>query len=265
MDTQTYEVHPAIAQEMGIVAQQAPNQTQPTVVEQESEQTIQQADQAQEVPPQSPSIEELVAQDKHFRAFKEMREARERAERERDELQRRMMEAERVRSQPQEDDLSELFKGNEDDLVEKKHLKKLYERLEKKLEAQYRSTSQTALEAQIRAQFPDFDSVVTQDSVARFSQEMPEMAQSLGAAPDGYNKAVSVYKMIKKMGFSQDSNLEHEKQRIQQNASRPKTATSISAQRTTSNLQHADAFSRGLTPELKKQLHQEMVDAMKNR
>lgn len=262
MDTTTYDVHPVIARAAGISPIQNITEQEP-VITQEQPLQVEEAAPLQEAP-QEESFEEIQARDKQFRAFKELREARDRAERERDELQRRIAESQQARPAP-EDDLIDVLGGSDDDLIERKHLKKFYSSLEKKLEQKYKHAEERALEAQIRSRYPDFDTVVTNERVAQFTRDYPEIAQSLGASPDQYNKAISVYKMLKQFGYDKEAESEYTKQRVQSNAVRPKTATSISAQRPSSGLQQADAFARGLTPDLQKQLYREMLDAMKQR
>jgi hypothetical protein len=51
----------------------------------------------------------------------------------------------------------------------------------------------------------------------------------------------------------------------QKNASKPKPLASVSPQQGDSPLSRANAFANGLTPELQKQLRQEMEEARKNR
>lgn len=265
MDNNVYEVHPIIAREAGIAPVQYINEPEPEPVIEQQEPA-----QEQQFTPQEPeeSFEELQARDKQFRAFKELREARDRAERERDDLQRRIAESQQSRASQVEDDLTDVLGGGDDDLIERKHLKKIYSSFERKFEQRYKQAEERALEAQIRSRYPDFDAVVTSDRIAQLRKEYPEIAQSLSTSTDEYNKALSVYKMIKQFGYDKDPNaqeMEYTKQRVQSNAVRPKTATSISAQRPSSGLQQADAFARGLTPELQKQLYKEMIDAMKQR
>lgn len=270
-----YQIHPSIMAEMPAPAPQPTVSDLPAMPElPEDQHALQQADTpAVEANEQSTINQEpqtdigrAIDEDKTFRAFKELREARNRAERERDELHRKMLEAERSRQQAQEpDELAELLQGSDDDLVERKHLKKLVERLESKMVINQKLTQESMIEAQLRAQFPDFDQIVSAQNVQRFAQENPEMAEVINSSPDMYKKAVTVYKQIKRMGTVSDPVVESEKQRILANASKPRAVSSISPQRTTSNLQHADSFSKGLTPDLQKQLLAEMREAIKNR
>ncbi len=283
-DNQVYEVHPSIAAEAGIPASQSLHVEQPSQVptspvqtspmqafpmqafeqEQESVEQYQEPSSPQEEAPVRQNIHQAIEEDRTFRAFQELREARKQAEYERDRL-RQQLEAQQRPAIEQPDELEEILSGSDDDLMERKQLKKVVKALQNKFATHQQQTTQATMEAQLKAQYPDFDTIVSAANVERFRQENPELAQTLSTSPDMYNKAVTVYKMIKKMGISGDPEVEAEKQRIQANASKPRAVASISAQRTTSNLQHADAFSKGLTPELKKQLHAEMLAAMKGR
>ena len=78
-------------------------------------------------------------------------------------------------------------------------------------------------------------------------------------------KAVSAYKHIKKLGLYTEDTYQADRDLAQRNAAKPKPLVSVSPQQGDSPLSRANAFANGLTPELQKQLRQEMEDARKNR
>ena len=170
--------------------------------------------------------------------------------------------------EPEEDVLASVGL-HEEDFVEAKHFKKaLKEMREIKKELQnYKSkTTQDTVELRLRANYPDIDKVLTADNVERFRQMNPDLADVIAQNPDTEKKAKLVYEMVKQYGIYKDPVLyEADKATALKNASKPKPLTSLSAQQGDSPLSKANAFAQGLTPDLKKQMHKEMIEAMKVR
>ncbi len=230
-------------------------QSEPEVVENPTEDAVVEEPTAVAAPAESNQV-------KNFRAIKERAE---RAERERDELMRMMTQKEQPQVVEPEEDLN--FTVDADALVEGKHLSKVDKKirqLEQKL-AQYeqKSTASNA-ETRLKAQYSDFDSVVTADNVAQLREEYPELAQSLISNPDLYTKGKAAYLMLKKFGIAQDPVMVAEKALIQKNAAKPRPLTSVSPQQGATPLSQANAFANGLTKELREQLAREVSEARRN-
>lgn len=194
--------------------------------------------------------------------IRKLRENAERLQRERDEAVRLAQELQQQRQQqPEEDDDINL---GDDDFAEGKHLSKLGRKI-KKLEqqiAQYNQyTSQSTAEIKLKTQYPDFESVVNQDTIAQLREEYPDIAASLHANNDFMSKASSAYTLIKKLGIYQQDNYSQDRERAQANAAKPRPAVSVGPQGGDSPLTKANAFANGLTDDLKKYLYQEMLDA----
>lgn len=223
----------------------------------------------QETPQEQPEQQVQQAQppketdgQKNFRA---LREKTERIERERDEAMRRLQEYERSK-QPQQEEPE--YNVGADELVEGKHLKsydKKMRDLQQKLAQQEQRIAETTAEARISQQYPDFTQIVNKDTLQALSESEPELAQTLNATNDLYTKAVSAYKMIKKMGLQpQENPYAQDVANVQKNAAKPRPVASIAPQQGDSPLSRANAFANGLTNELKEQLYKEMMEA-KNR
>ncbi len=199
--------------------------------------------------------------------MRNLRESKIRAERERDELLKRVSAIEEA-NKPKEAPPVEDFSIAPDDLVEGKHLSR-YDRkikeLESKLQNYQQQTTATAVEAKLYSQYPDFNSVVTEENVKMLGSLHPEIAQTINSSGDLYNKAVSAYTLIKKLGITPQNTYDAERARAQENASKPRPLASVSAQQGDGPLTKANAFADGLTEDLKKQLHKEMVEAIKSR
>lgn len=146
----------------------------------------------------------------------------------------------------------------DDDLAEGRHVKKLYSRIEKMLKERDAVTT----EDRLRSKFNDFDQVVTRENIEKLKKSEPEIYSSLISSSDLYAKGVSAYKTLKALNLTGTSgNMAQEKERAEKNHSRPMSTQSIKG----SGIHEANAFANGLTPELKKQLLKEMVEASKAR
>ena len=218
--------------------------------------------------PEEQTVEASVKQaetdkEKSFRDFRDLREKSERLAKERDAALAyiKRQEIAEVNKQNEDDNALNLAP---DDLVEGKHLSK-YDRKIKELEKQVNSYQQQSTasmtESKIKSAYPDFDSVVSQSNLEALSATYPEIATTINSTNDLYSKAVSAYTLIKKLGIYQKDSFTADKETAQANASKPRTATSVSPQQGEGALSHANAFAGGLTPELKKQLYKEMTES----
>lgn len=210
-----------------------------------------------------PSAAETAQQ----RNFKMMREKAERAERERDEAVRKLREIETAKSQAQvqqEDD----FQIGPDELAEGKHLSKVVQkmkRIEGELNEYKRKSSVETTEARIKAEYPDFDKVVSRENIEVLKNNYPELAQTLNSSSDIYVTAKAAYTLMRKLGISPDTSAyDMDKETAVRNASKPRPLSSVSPQQGDSALSRANAFANGLTDELKEQLRKEMSSARRS-
>lgn len=212
------------------------------------------------------------------KSFRELKDAKKRAERERDEYLRRIEELEArprhresattPKEQAEED---EEFHLGADDIAEGKHIAKVDKRAQSKIKAledrlaKYESkTAEERAETALRAKYADFDKVVSRDNIDLLSEAYPELARSLHATDDLYTKAVSAYTLIKKFGIYQESPFNSEKAAALKNVAKPRPLTSVSPQQGDSPMNRANAFANGLTDDLKAQLRKEMMQARMN-
>ncbi len=149
---------------------------------------------------------------------------------------------------PRDDDIStvgetkKLFRKNE------KELEKLKEELRRR-EAQ-------TVEERVRLKYADYDAVVNKENLEHLFTAAPELVNMLKATnQDPYSQALGAYKLMKKFGVVGEEN-----EKFKENQTKPRSVNSVGQ---TSALSQANAFSRGLTPELRKQLFQEMQEAAK--
>jgi len=236
-------------------------------IEPKPQETSEQIAQTQEV------ISESVNESNHDRNFKILREKAALADklaREHEAAMQKIREYEQMyqtQKQAQEPVDSDEIEIAPDDLAEGKHLNKLGKKLrkmEEQLKAYQRQSADMTAEARLRAEFPDFDSVVTADNLTTLRTLNPEIAETIQYSPDLYKKAVTAYKIIKNMGIDKQESYIINKERAEKNIAKPRPLASVSPQHGESPLSKANAFANGLTPELQKQLRREMEEARKS-
>lgn len=211
----------------------------------------------QESVAQASKAEESAAISKNEANIRALRQQAERTAQERDELLQRVRNYEAQAAKVAEDDTD--FTLAPDDLAEGKHLTKM----QKKVQKLEREISAITTESKIRSNYPDFQKVVSHESIERLKAEYPEVARTFNASTDSYATAVAVYMFIKKSGLYTDDSFDADKSAAHKNSAKPKAMASLSPQQGESPLSHANAFANGLTPELKKQLIKEMDAAAK--
>lgn len=236
--------------------------TEPEVYTNE-EPTPEPQDTVQELP--VPAQAKETDQARNFRAIKEKAKQ---AERERDEAFKIIRELQTQTKQqapiPQAQPEQYDFSVNPDDLVEGKHLNQYGKEL-KNLQNELKNYKQQSYvensKARLKSQFPDFESVVNNDTIETFQYAYPELAATLNSTSDVYTAGVSAYHMIKKFGVYTDPESTPEKELAKKNMAKPRPLTSVSPQQGDSPMSRANAFANGLTKELKDQLAREMKEA----
>ena len=217
----------------------------------EEQQAEQQQDTQQEVAQQE--VKEHTSEERNFAA---LRQAKDNAERERDAYFKKLQEIDQRQAAAKEAAHPKPELGD-DDLAEGRHIKELRKEIESYKEQMYKTT----VETRIKSNFPDFDSVVTTNTVEKLNMAYPELAATLKASGDLYNTAASAYTMIKKLGLYDGRDHESNRETVHRNSTKPRPLSSVSPQQGESPLSHANAFAHGLTPELKKKLAKEVADA----
>lgn len=166
------------------------------------------------------------------RNFKQLREQNEEYARRLQETERRARELEEKFSTKTEDS-----QPNDDDFADVKYVKRSRQEQDDRM----RSLEQQLVEYAIKAECPDFYSVVTKENVEILVKEYPDLAAVINNTQDYKAKAVSTYTLIKKFGLH---NIKTESDKIQKNAMKPKVSNTIAKSET--DLTNAHAFEQGL-------------------
>lgn len=211
--------------------------------------------------------------------FRRLKEAKEKAEREREEAIKFAMDLRARYEQPQKQqqdqqpDEDDIAIGAED-LAEGKHLRAMnnkYKALKQDFNAYKQQTTEqqqqalkAAMEAKIKAQYPDFEKVVSPENIEKLKADFPAIANTLNSATNYEDLATSAYTLMHRLGIYKEDNFVAEKARAQMNAAKPKPMNSINPQKGDSALAHANAFAGGLTEQLKAQLLKEMNEVRRS-
>ncbi len=193
-----------------------------------------------------------------------------RASKEQLEIENRELRAEKAyQAKIQESSQEEESLGIEDaDLAEGKHVNQLdkkirkLEKLQKQFQQSYEQEKVASIPDRLKTKFEDFDQVVTQENVEKLKMSEPELYASITAGKDLYAKGVSAYKTLLAMGIVKKDSYKSQKEEVHNNHKKPVSTQAIRGQ---GALSEANMFSKGLTPELKKQLNKEMEQAAKAR
>lgn len=264
--TPTYDVHPELQQATAPLDQ--PQVEQPSIAEVATQTTLSTEQEAMQVGQTAAQF----AYNEVETNLKKMRADKARVERERDELARMLREAQNpynphgIPAQPNNTTSQPNMMLGDEDIVEGKHFKQLqqqtYNQQQEFLRMQQQQTA-ALREAKLRIEMPDLDKVLSEENVLELKDRYPEIAQSLANTDDIYTKGKSAYQLMKSLGIYKEDNYVVDRAKAQANAAKPRPLTSVSPQQGDSPLSHANAFANGLTDDLKKQLHKEMMAAIK--
>lgn len=219
----------------------------------------------------APQVESSKEQNLRF-----LRERAERAEREREEMMKYVMSLQQNQQSPiqkekpvqEEPDFS--LQVDDDALIEGKHAKQLAQEISslkktlKQYEQQSKRNDQQTIEMKLQSQFPDFNQVVTHDNLVKLRQINPDLADTILRNDDQYKQAKLAYEMVKQFGIYQDQSSVVEQALAKRNVNKPRPISSISPTQSDSPISKVNAFANApLTKEFKRNLYEEMVQAMK--
>jgi hypothetical protein len=211
----------------------------------------------------APKLEETQSQRKKRNDaeynWAETRRKMEDLERQNRELAERVNQQRKPIDNSEEDELAKLAN---DDILTVAQARKLATHLAKKAaEEAIREREASTVDERLSTKFTDFNDVVNRDNIEILKQTEPELAMSLnGLANDPYAQGVAAYKLLKKMGIGQEEVRVPEREKAVANSKKPVSVNAVTKQ---SAIGNAHMFENGLTPELKKQLNEEMKLAIR--
>lgn len=199
---------------------------------------------------EEPEVKEEQQETPQNQNFKQLRQRAEAAERdrdrfanerdyaskERDELARRYDNFMRQYDQPKNNNLTPEEELGDDEIVEVKVLKKYTKKLEDKLQQVEQKMYLQDARAQTQGKHKDFYEVVTDDNINKLIKDYPDIARTLETSPDMTSKLSSAYTLIKKLVLEEtvkNDQYEDARNTVQNNAAKPKPASSIANQSNT--------------------------------
>lgn len=210
------------------------------------EQTQQQPEQVQAQP---------AVQTEHEINWRRMREERDAAIARARELEE-LTKAKLTQAQPEQSE-------DENELVERRHLKKYDETIRKQQEIIDKTNKEleqirnSSIEHQLRTAHPDIDKVVNQENLEKLKQLKPALYNSVVSNTNLRDQLESAYELIN--SYVQPNKFQEQDKRIDENKTKPKTSAFTTPQVSESPLAMAGEYDRRvLSEERKEQLWKEM-------
>jgi len=205
-------------------------------------------------------VRQESAQDKKKRNDAEYNWAETRRKMQELEKQNRDMQQEMSQLKKPKEEVDDLDKLSDDDIITKGHAKKLAQKMAREISEQViKQREASMVDERLQSKFSDFADVVTKENIDLLKQNEPELAFSLSHNPDPYAQGIAAYKLLKRLGIGNEVKNE-EKEKALKNSQKP---VSVNAVGKNSAIGNVHLFENGLTKELKSQLWKEMQDARK--
>ena len=218
-------------------------------------------EQQEQVTQEQPVAEQQAEQSKRDRNTQNLRERAEAAERRAADLERmvqaNMSQQQAPKVEVEEDD----FDISDDTYIEGKHLKKYVKSLRQELKnnkkqfEQYNQQSElTNAEIRLKSQFNDFENIVNEENLKRLEYEKPSLYRTILSSNNLYDKGYAAYELIKHSGIV-NNKYEDVDKKIEDNKSKPRSASNASPQQGQTPLgQVGDYDRRVLTEDRKKEI-----------
>lgn len=215
-----------------------------------------------------PEVDKFDGEKESLRDFnlREMRrhleESNRRARELEEQLKQQRSQALQQNTSPSSNNQMEEMNIGDDELIEGKHLKKYINNIAKQFERKFEeiqsNTAANQADARLKAQYQDFDQVVSQDNLKSLAAIYPEEYNSLMANPDLYGKAKTAYNMIKNFGIA-ESQYEDIDRRLADNRTKPRSAASAASQTAQTPLSRIGDYDRRILTEADKERYRLQV------
>lgn len=252
MDTEAQNVESAEPQDMDAQWAEVMSQENAPVPEESAE--------TESEPEQRPSSDD---QDRNWRALREKAEAAERRSQmlesqisEYNSMLREFVAGKTAQEPEEEIDETDILTYGQTKKTIHREAKKIAEEIVKKTLSEH---EQQTAPKRLKDEFSDFDSVVSNENVDYLIKNEPELAAILRDTKDQYKQGKAAYKFIKSLGIYK-KDVESMKQDASRNSAKP-VSPNLTGKR--NSIGDANAFAKGLTPELKKKLYEEMIESRK--
>jgi len=233
-------------------------QVQEVVPQQEA--AVAQAEVQPEAVPEQQAAGEQSVQNVRFET---LREARQKAEQERDNLRRQLeylQMQQQVGQQPQAQQAQQQFQIGDNDYVQGVHLKKQFEAMEAKQQRHLDELKERTINASIAVECPDYDKVVTPENLAVLEKAYPQVAATLNASTDKYNNRKTAYTLMKNLGIASSQSHDKAVAQAKVNSQAPLPSTSVKQQQGGGGpISHLNSFADSSAPESRELTYQQML------
>jgi hypothetical protein len=221
---------------------------------------VEQKEEVKEAKPES-------SKEQNHRILRERAEAAERKARDLEyQLQMRTQQQEKPVQRDEEDE--DDFDISDDSYVEGRQVKKILKKMDQKIKStkqQFEEMAQKSAlkyaESNLKSQFNDFDSIVTEDNLQKLKDAKAPLFRSIMANPDFYDRGYSAYEAIKSMGIVSSEHDDIDR-KIEENNRRPRSSSATAPQTGDTPLSRVGDYDRRiLTPERKEQLRKQVEQA----
>lgn len=132
-----------------------------------------------------------------------------------------------------------------------KHQEKRYQKLQKEIENNKKSSYQASVESRVRYEVPDFKDVVSAENVEKLKESRPHIFKSLSYNPDLYEQAMGAYEAIKEFGIYKSNKNTREDYQLQNNLNKPRSAASIGPQKKKSAIDEIGKYNNPSSADLR--------------
>ncbi|MFQ5685087.1 MAG: hypothetical protein ACE5GV_00355 [Candidatus Scalindua sp.] len=195
---------------------------------------------AEETTESTPASQKPEEGSKEFN-FRKMEQKLSQLENQNYELMQEMQKAQASQKKEEPDELSQL---QDDDLITFGQVSKYTEKLAEKkarelVEQEFQKREVAQQPTQVKAQFKDYDQVVTPDNIEKLIKEDPELEELIQKSRNPYVRA---YKEVKKSNFFREKSANKEsEEKLEENSKKPMSSNSLGSQRP---LSQANSYSR---------------------
>lgn len=206
-----------------------------------------------EVSAESKTTEKPSKEPEREENLRALRKSRERLKSERDEYLARLKSLELAQQQATNKKDEGLDFNYEDYDPTKKEIAEL--------KKQYQELAVSSSRMKLYSKCPDFNKVVTEESIAILREQHPELAATLDAGKDFYATGVSTYNIIKKFGLHLEDDSIDNQRRLAENSTKPKAVNSVAS---SSPLSRAKEYSDISTKEGKAAIIKRAMELARN-
>lgn len=204
------------------------------------------------------------------RNWKVMRQQKEETERRLAQLEQHFKE-QQERATPETAPTDDYDSEYDDMYVNRKQLSQREQKMRQEIDAQRKEmeaikqqTQMQMAEQRLKAQYKDFDAVVTEENLEKLKQIKPAAFRSIASTPDLSDKGEMAYDLLRQYGIVKDK--DDEDLKVEQNQQKPRAANTVAPHMGESPLSQVGNYDRRTLSETRKaELRRQVAESRKYR